>query len=146
MKRASPRSKKNKKTGGSRTVTKTVPQESFFTHFKNATPDDEEEDEEPEDGEMGSGFSTAEEIFQVIKENVVPYGGASYFGTKIPELEADPYEDDDEDDDDMSEEDEEDEEPSPKGKKKGGRKASGKDKKGSGNAGGDPKQEECKNN
>lgn len=89
---------------------------------------------------MKDSFGLAEEVFGLIKENVVPYAAAAYFGVTIPELEMD--EGDDEGDDDYEDDDEEgDDEPAGVNKKKGGDK-----KKATGADGEGQNQQECKQN
>jgi len=119
---------KNKKTGQSRTVTKTQKCESFFHIFSDRKEDDEDEDE-GEDEEQIMPFEQADEILGLIHENVIQYVGASYFGVEIPELEQDNF-GDEEDDDYEDDDDEEGDSPGDK-KKKGGKSK---------------KEEECKQN
>jgi len=119
---------KNKKTGQSRTVTKTQKCESFFHIFSDRKEDDEDDDEGDEE-EPIMAFEQADEILGLIHENVIQYVGASYFGVEIPELEQDNFGDEDDED---YEDDDEDEGDSPADKKKKG----GKSK----------KEEECKQN
>jgi len=125
LKKPSPKSKKNKRTGQARTVTKTQKQDSFFRMFESRKRE-EDDDEENEDDEAQDEFSIWEEIIGTIKENY-QYAGPSFFGVEIPELE---IEDEDDEDDDYEDEEEE----NPKGKKKGKK------------SGDDPKAEECKQN
>lgn len=123
---------KNKRTGQNRTVTKTQKQESFFVIFQDRKDSDEDEDDEDreDDEDAFDSFPMVEEIIAMIKENVVPYVGASYFGVEIPELEmeADCCDEEFEDDDDEEDTD------ASKGKKKGKKSCC------------DPKKEECKQN
>jgi len=132
---------KNKRTGQTRSTQKTSKQESFFRIFETMKADDEdEEDNENEDEEAdASAFEQNEETIGLIKDNVVPYCGPSFFGVIIPELEFDGGDEgDDEDDEDYEDDDEEDDDN--KGGKKGNKKkASKKDSK-------DAKQQECKQN
>jgi len=118
---------KNKKTGQSRTVTKTQKCESFF-HIFNDRKDDDEEEDEGEDEETIMPFEQADELLGLIHENVIQYVGASYFGVEIPELEQDNFGDEDDED---YEDDDEDEGDSKDKKKKGGKSK---------------KEEECKQN
>merc|ERR1711959_478262 len=106
---------KNKKTGQSRTVTKTQKCESFFHIFSDRKEDDEDDDE-GDDEEPVMAFEQADEILGLIHENVIQYVGASYFGVEIPELEQDNFGDEDDED---YEDDDEDEGDSPDKKKKG---------------------------
>lgn len=114
---------KNKKTGVQRTTTKVQKQDSFFSVFKSHKEDDEDSENDEAAGgededELKDPFGFAEEVFGLIKENVVPYASAAYFGVTIPELEMDGDADDDDDDDDYEDEDDDEEDEDPKNKKK----------------------------
>jgi len=138
---------KNKRTGQNRTVAKTSKQDSFFLIFKDrmAEDDDEEDEGKDDEGEEGiDSFDMCEDIIELIKDNVVPYAGASFFGVTIPELEIPEAEEDDAEfqdleDSDCSDEDDDEDAPKKPAKK-------GKGKKSGDAIPGQPKAEECKQN
>lgn len=140
---------KNKRTGQQRTTTKTEKQESFFTLFQNLKDDGEDEEEnenenENEEDEQPDQFGENEELFTTIKDSVIPYCTASYFGVSVPELEFEDFGGEDDEDFESADSEEEDAKPTKK-KGKGGKKS----KKASGNdidPKGGPNQQECKQN
>jgi len=137
---------KNKRSGNSRTVTKNKKQESFFNLFTDLKDDKEDEDMDENDEEVVIDFPTNEETLEVIKDNVIPFVGASYFGVKIPELEVNPedFEDEGEEDEDYEDEDEDEEED--KGKKPKADKKKPAKKSGDALDKADPNNQECKQN
>jgi len=105
---------KNKKTGKTRTITKTVDADSFFTLFKSINPDADEgaggEDEDEPNNEILERLNINFDIAATIQEEIIPYHLEYYLGLRTgdEDMEGMPGlggidENDDEDDDDDDE-------------------------------------------
>jgi nucleosome assembly protein 1-like 1 len=125
---------KNKKTNETRTIVKTVEDQSFFNVFQNIdVPEggfemNDEEDEDDMQGKVDAAMNLAEDIDEVLMEDALEY----YLGLNDDIFD----EDGDDDDSEPSEGDDSDGGDKKKPKKKGG-----KDKK---EEGGQQQQQECK--
>jgi nucleosome assembly protein 1-like 1 len=99
---------KNKKTGKTRTVTKTVDADSFFNFFKSIDPKEEEGDEEEADDDDVQRLGINYDIATTLQEEIISYHLEYYLGLRTGD-------EDDEDDelegiDEEDEDDDEDEE------------------------------------
>jgi len=99
---------KNKKTGKTRTVTKTVDADSFFTFFRSieSSGDDDDEDEENEDAQR---LGINHEIAVTLQDEIIPHHVEYYLGLRTGLEDEGMYEGLD-DEDDEGDEDEDDEE------------------------------------
>jgi len=142
---------KNKKTGKTRSITKTVDADSFFNFFKTITPKGDAEDNDDEDEEGGD--EDAEKLainFNIaltLQEEIVPYHLEYYLGLRIGDEDMD--DDDLGDIDEEDEDDEDDDEDEGPGHKHGKNCAHGHGKKGGKGAGagagaGAEGKQECK--
>jgi len=142
---------KNKKTGKTRSITKTVDADSFFNFFKTITPKDapEEEDEDAEGDEDTERLALNFNVALTIQEEIIPYHLEYYLGLRTGDEDMDDDElgeigeedeDDDDDDDDHEGHGHKHGKHGHQGHSHG--KRSSKDKK-EGGAGGEAKQE-CK--
>jgi len=78
------KTQKNKKTGKTRTVTKTVDAESFFNFFKSISGDDEEDaDEEDEENEDAQRLEINYSIAATIQEEIVPFHLEYFLGLRL---------------------------------------------------------------
>lgn len=132
---------KNKKTGETRAIVKTVPAESFYNCFESRkAPDNKDEDEDDEEGETEKLLDALDESMQVVMDfnDLYNWEALEYylnFGQNPGDF-MDMHGGDDEDEGDN---DDEEDEPKPKKQVK---KAKGGDAAG---AGGEPgKEQECK--
>ena len=102
---------KNKKTGKTRTVTKTVDAESFFNFFKTINPQAEAGDGEEEGGEEDELLERLQINFDIaatIQEEIISYHLEYYLGLRtgdegfegMPGIGEEDEEDDDDDEDD----------------------------------------------
>jgi len=84
-KKSTKKKQKNKKTGQSRTVTKEVDQESFFTFFRNMENKEHEHDEDDDDHEECEELDHIDrhvDIAQTIVEEILPYSSEYYLGVR----------------------------------------------------------------
>jgi len=99
------KTQKNKKTNAKRTVTKEVPDESFFNFFKDGedaeTGSKGSKDEDDEFGGPEEKIQIDQDIGRTLVEEVIPYAIEYFLGVKQGEEDEDGY-------DDIEEEDEED--------------------------------------
>jgi nucleosome assembly protein 1-like 1 len=130
---------KNKKTGKTRTVTKTVDAESFFNFFKSIQPGEGEGDDEEEGDEDIERIQINFEIGSTIQEEIMSYHLEYYLGLREGEDYGDDMEGEDDEDDDGDDDDDDEEDKKPKkggAAKPKGKPAEGGDKK--------PAEKECK--
>jgi len=116
---------KNKKTGKTRSVTKTVDADSFFNFFKSlqATPGKDGNEEEDEDDETLEKLDIHLDISRTMIDEIIPYHLEFFLGVREDEMGGDV-----DDDEDLDDEDDDDEDDAPKGKKgKGGDSSSDSD-------------------
>jgi nucleosome assembly protein 1-like 1 len=138
---------KNKKTGKTRTVEKTVDADSFFTFFKTIDAVAPEEDDEEEENEDVQRLALNYDIATTIQDEIVPYHLEYFLGLRHGDEDDDGHEGfpgiDEEDEDDEDDEDEDDGHGHKHGKNCKHGHGHGKPKAGGAGAGGEQKQE-CK--
>jgi nucleosome assembly protein 1-like 1 len=105
------KTQRHKATKKTRTITKTIPSDSFFTFFKTLTIDDisSDEDDEDEDADFDKEellrhkLDADYELGEEFKEKIIPHA-VDWFTGKALEYEGIDLDDDEEDEEDSSDE------------------------------------------
>jgi nucleosome assembly protein 1-like 1 len=74
---------KNKKTGKTRTITKTADADSFFTFFRSIEAPEDAEDDEEEENEDAQRLGINQEIAVALQDEIVPHHLEYYLGLRV---------------------------------------------------------------